>query len=374
MWRLSDELLQKFRSELEKNREKIEEIVENSELEWREIGESKRDLKVYGVDGSRGTERRSGVIIYAVSGVAVGDRIYQIHELTSLRPYKHIDDRIRLHMLLTEFRTGAVIEDADLVLMDGTLSGAIIRPPAYLTEKSYKDLNRIYDLESLLGDFLDVLERWWEEIVNCVRDNRVKGEYLLTRTEYFERLEAGCRKGNEKNIQDLTILFEYVEYLHALEKLLQNQNAIFIAKNFYTSEITKRADISDASVLDFLSIKQFGYEKAGYTSFKPKISKSLPAFVKSFQNVWSAEIHSAFVRFLDGKNIYLLESNKKIDDDIIAAIKNLQVDGYPVPLIHAHRYAEISIREFRNMITGLLNAISLERYGFMLKKGRDALE
>jgi len=105
------------------------------------------------------TKRLSGAIIYAVSASAVGDDIYYWNDIGALFPYSNADDRIRVHMDTLEKRMGALVsEESDLVLMDGTISGALIRPPSYANSTT----NQLYErhgrtlLEASL-DFLDAL-------------------------------------------------------------------------------------------------------------------------------------------------------------------------------------------------------------------------
>ncbi len=375
MWRLSDEILHKFRTELESRMKRIEAIADTIDLEWREMEGSGRELRVYGVDGSRGVDRRSGLVVYIVSSVAVGERVYRINELSLMKPYRHVDDRIRLHMLMSEYRVGSAAENADVVLMDGTLSGAIIRPPAYVGERNYAALSKYYDLDAVLGDFIDVLDAWWQEVIDDVREGRGRREYLLTRSEYFDRIERGCRIGRESSKEDLMVLLEYVEYLHSLEKLVENQRAVFVAKSHYTTQISGSFEIPDAAVVDYITIRRFGYEKAGYFEFRQHIEKSVP-FLNRFGELARMlnldEIYSAFVRFADGGALYLVESNRKLD--VIPDLAAFEVDGYLVPLVQAHKQAEITRRELRDALTILINAVDPEKYGFLLKRGRDVLE
>ncbi len=372
MWRLSDSLLREFERMLEDSYESVKRIAKKIECKWLELPEAK-SCKACGVDGSRGVEKLSGVVFYVVSSVAVGSDVLEMHEVTMLKPYRHIDERIRLHMQISEFRLGSMC-DEEIVLMDGTLSGAVIRPPAFISEDIQDKmgaLRKVYELDEMIEDFVLALDEWCAEIEEDVKAGRAKKNYLLTRTEYFDGMERGYRRGEESMKEDLRILFEYIEYLHSLNKLLE-KDVIFVAKSFYTSEFSRNSAITDAAVLDYLAIEQFGCEKAAYIPFKQNVKKSLP-FAKHFPNIVGAEINAAFVRFADFGSIYLLESLKTIDDDVIAKLRSLEVSGYLLPLIHAHKYAEIKRRELRELMRSLLNATD-PKYSFLLKKGREVLE
>lgn len=376
-WRLSDEILHKFSRELEDSYRAIEEAAESIKgiLRWKEMPEPS-NCNIYGVDGSRGIEKLSGLVIYAVSGVAVGDDILELHEITSLKPYRYIEERIRLHMHLTELRVACAADDADLILLDGTLSGALIRPPAYIDEfsrRKHRELAKNYELQDLIDGFIEVLESWWEEVISNIKEGRARKDFLLSRSEYFYKIERSYRI-QKSDINNLMIFLEYVEYLHSLDKLL-NKDVVFVAKNFYTNEIAD-SPLTDVPVLEMLALKQFGEERAAYIPFRYSNSTNLPEVGKKFRNILEASrnLAAAFVRFVDNGNIYLLESNKKIDDELISKLRSVEAEGYILPLIHAHKYAEIKRREMKKIISVLLNATSKPEYRFLFKKGRDVLE
>ncbi len=372
MWRLSDEILKDFEEMLEESYRQVKKLSESLSCRWKELPEAKISTAA-GVDGSRGAEKFSGVVFYAVSAVAVGEDVLELHEVTMLKPYRYIDDRIRLHMQINEFRVGSVARE-DLVLMDGTLSGAIIRPPAYISEDMRDKLGTLrllYDLDEMIEDFVTVLDEWCESIEEDVVRGVARKNYLLSRSDIFNRMERGYRRGEESRKEDVTILFEYIEYLHALNRLLE-KDVVFVAKSFYTSEFSKNASVSDSALLDYLARAQFGEEKAAYLTFKQRVSKSIP-FLRHFQNIEKADVNAAFVRFADHGNIYLVESTREVDDELISKLLGFEVGGYLLPLIHAHRYAEIKRKELKSLIQSLVNAVD-PKYSFLLKRGRDAIE
>lgn len=370
MWRLSDALLDEFEKVLEESYQSVVSIAKGINHSWNPLPETKK-CSVCGVDGSRGLERLSGLVFYIISAAAVGEDTREMHEVSVLKPHVHIEERVRLHMHTSEFRLGSLAEE-EVILMDGTLRGAIIRPPAYLGADVYESLTKVYELDSFIDDFLLVLEEWYGEISEDVVKGRARKNYLLTRSEYFDKIERGCRKREGEDRSNLMILAEYLEYLHALDKLLE-KNVVFVAKSFYTSEYTANSSITDSAVLDYLAREQFGEEVAGYIKFKPDLKKALPWYAKRFKRVEKAEIYGAFVRFADGGNIYMLESTKQLDEELIGKICSCEAEGYLLPLIHAHRMAEIKHRETKTIVTAMLAAVD-PKYSFLLKKGRDVLE
>ncbi|MCX8172217.1 MAG: DNA double-strand break repair nuclease NurA, partial [Archaeoglobaceae archaeon] len=275
----------------------------------------------------------------------------------------------RLHMHTSEFRIGSFAEE-DLVLMDGSLRGAFIRPPAYIDDPT--KLSESYELNAFVEDFLEVLEKHFENLERDIKNGKAKKNYLLTRDKIFREMEKGYRK-NRGNLEDLMILFEYIEYLHALNKLLE-KNVVFIAKTFYTHEFDE--EVCDSAIIQSLALKQFGLEKQAYLPFKARIQKTLPWFAKEFRENFKnlfKEINSAFVRFEDFGNVYLVESTQKLDDELMGKLKSLDVQGYPLPLLHAHRHAKIKKNEMKKIVESLLSFID-SKLIFLLRSGREVLE
>ncbi|MCS7130159.1 MAG: DNA double-strand break repair nuclease NurA [Archaeoglobaceae archaeon] len=368
MWFLSDETLEKISQELIELYNRAEKIAHRIDEKWLEMPESV-ECHACGVDGSRAIERLTGIVLYSVSAVSVGKEIREMSEITTLTPHINIDERVRLHMHTSEFRIGSFAEE-ELVLIDGSLRGAFIRPPAYTDDP--EKLMESYELEALVEDFLAVLEKHFENLEKDLREGKAKKNYLLTREKIFRDMEEGYRKG-KGNMEDLMILFEYIEYLHALNKLL-DKKAVFVAKSFYTHEFDEK--INDIAILQILALKQFGFEKSGYFPFKQGTKKTLPWFVikyrEHFKNLFK-DINSAFVRFEDSENIYLVESIQRIEEELIGKLKSLEVHGYPLVLIHAHEHAKIRKIEMRKIIKSLLPLLD-SRLDFLLKSGREVLE
>lgn len=384
MWRLSDTLVEEFTKTLEESMNAIKKAVESLKGEkefWREMPEPVK-CRGYGVDGSRGAERRSGVVAYAVSGVAVGEDILEMHDVAAMKTYKHVNERIRLHMALMELRAGAMVDDAEIVLMDGTLSGTVIRPPAYVTDnRTYPMVASLYDFDNLVDDFVEVLDNhWWVEIERDVRKGITQRPSLLSRSPYFDKFEEGYRTGKKDDKDNLRVLLEYVEYLHAFNKLFDKDwTVVSVAKTFYTNEFVDIPGLMDAPVLEMLAYDQFEEERAAYVFFNyRKIDKRIPRLAQRFNNVKTLldRLRAAYARFTDFGNIYLLESNYRIDDDLMSKLMSLEADGYILPLIYAHKHAEIKKRELKKNISALLDAAisSNPEYRLLLKYGRSPLE
>lgn len=353
---------------MEKIYERAKKVAGRIEKKWKEIPEP-IDCVACGVDGSRGIKELSGVILYFVTSVSIGNEQREMSEVAVLRPHLNIEERVRLHMHTSEFRIGSLAEE-ELVLIDGSLRGAFVRPASYVDDP--EKLMESYELENFVLDFLEILEKYFEVLSDDVRNERAKKNYLLTREEIFLEMEKSYRKG-EKRLEDLMILAEYIEYLHALNRLL-DKKVIFLAKNFYTNEFDD--EVSDAAILEILSLEQFGFEKAGYISFKPQFRKTFPWFVREFRDEFKnlfRDINSAFVRFEDYGNIYLIESTEKIDEELISKLMSLEVNGYPFPLMQAHRIAKIKKIELQKLLISIISSLKPE-FAPLLRSGRDVLD
>lgn len=367
MWKLSDEIAEKLEKEIVEIYRKAEEAAEKIE-DWKEIP-SATDCVACGVDGSRGVERLSGTIIYTISAVGVGKEIREMSEMTTLRPHSNVEERIRLHMHISEFRIGCFAEE-ELVLIDGSLRGAFIRPASY--PEGTNDLYANYEVENFVSDFVEVLDEHFKDIERDLAAGRAKKNYLLSRTEILQRMESSYRIG-DKRLEDFTILAEYIEYLHSLNRLLEKK-VLFIAKSFYTHEFD--SEVCDSAILDVFSLKNFGFLKSGYLVFKPSFRKSLPWFVqrnrKQFRNLFK-EINSAFIRLEDNSNLYLLETTEKISSEDISKLKGLEFDGYPLPLLQAHKIAKMKRSELRDLIASITSSLSPE-LAPLLRGSREILE
>ncbi|MDI9645581.1 MAG: DNA double-strand break repair nuclease NurA [Archaeoglobales archaeon] len=363
MWRLSDDILLEFKKTLEDSYKIAELELRRKKLYWNELPEPK-ECDACGVDGSIGVEKFVGAVFYATSAVAVGKEILEIHEITALKPYMHIDERIRLHMQINEYRI-ASFSKSELLLLDGTLSGAVVRPPAYIKE-NLKELEKNYDLDGLVSEYLRALDALQFEIKKDVTTGKARKSYLLARSEHFREFERSYRTG--KNLSDdLAIFLEYIEYLHSLNNLL-GKKVVFVAKSYYTKNFS---EVGDAAFLEILCRSLFGRSKAGYVEFYPEIKKSVP-FSDKFEKIKDLLINSAYVRFCDDANILLIETNQKVDE-IISNLRSLEVEGYPLPLINAHNYAKIKRSELKAMIRALINASDPE-YSFLLRRFREVVD
>ncbi|MHA1238398.1 MAG: hypothetical protein ACTSSJ_04020 [Candidatus Odinarchaeia archaeon] len=89
MWRLSDRTMEEFRNFMKETVLAVKECATKlaGKVEWKELPKPEKCV-LYGVDGSMGSEKRSRVIVYAVSGVAIGKDVLEIHDIAAMKTYK----------------------------------------------------------------------------------------------------------------------------------------------------------------------------------------------------------------------------------------------------------------------------------------------
>ena len=420
------ELLQNELEEAEK--------VLRGKIDWRELPERKPS-RVYAVDGSQGKQRLSGTIIYTVSSFAFGNGPSARMIYTNAMLYNQgiSDQIIRLQMETLENKIGALVGDDHMILMDGTLTGSLTRPPVY--PESVRGITTITEtlggdkLEELVDDFVEKLEEQHEKLSRLLAEGRelregiiLADEALDEYAEYYRamegkpvtnydgvlrRLREAVKGGNpqialmeivekleeygeekELSLEDarnsIHVVLGYIEYLHSLEMLLR-KDLIYIAKSFYNRKITERLGIKavDVPFLDAYLRSTYGEEKAGYyviTQGGKPISHRIPkALRKHFPLVdryISRGVSMAYIRTMRGGIIYLLQSNRRIDDELLAKLLWHESNGYIRPLQRAHEGVKIEQKLFKTELEALLNHLRRRNpeLRVFLKYGRSPLE
>ena len=185
------------------------------------------------------------------------------------------------------------------------------------------------------------------------------------------------------------VVLGYLEYLYSLEKLLQRE-LIYIAKSFYNRKITSKLGISavDVPFLDAYLLKVYGEELPGYyviydpekTGEKKKIAHRLPKVLEEYfptvQEFIEKGVPSAYIRTMKGGVIYLLQSNRTINDELIGKLLWHESNGYIRPLQRAHEGVKIEQRMFKTELEALMNYLKRKNKELrvFIKYGRSPLE
>ncbi len=414
------------------------------ELEWRDLPE-RRPSRVYAVDGSQGKQRLSGTIIYSVSGYAFGNGpAYRLVYTNAMLYNQGISDQIiRLQMETLENKLGylaGVLGKVDYVMMDGTLTGSLTRPPVY--PEGVKGIATIRNalgegkLRELVKAFVEMLDEHYEGLMERLRARkRVNGGVILADErladfEEFYRAMVGYRVSSidatiprrgiriggktldayirgEKSAEEILneliseygeereltledardavhVVLSYIEYLHSLERLL-GLDLVYVAKSFYNRKLTGKlgVDVVDVPYLDAYLRERYGEERPGYyviTQGGKPIGHRMPRVLReNFPTVERYIEHGvpmAYVRTMKGGVIYLLQSNRSIDDELLGRILWHESNGYFRPLQRAHEGVKIEKKAFEAELAALLNIIKVEapHLRVFLKYGRSPLE
>jgi len=424
--RISDAHLEAIRNFLKRGT-KVLDVMREAVLKhyrWNDLPNPVRG-NVYGVDGSRMSRRLTGAIIYAVSSYAFGRDPYWWTDIGVLYPYSNAEDRVRVHMEILEKRIGAMAYElgGELILMDGTLSGALVRPPTYAdstTRELYNQHGK--KLFETAVDFLQFLDKWWERWRRELKKTKfISSPSLLSRglgdKDIFTLLMENRSKPILQSlwwisdVEDLIVLFEYLEYLHALDRLFGCETGA-IAKTFYKREVVGKtyemekenlkkklgsrellnvaSMIVDTPVVSTLTFRR-GYLKFDYAKGpKSAISHLVVDLMREefFQNlrdilvleenkILGVKIKPAYVRFADGGLVYLLEVPEGQDfEETLAKIVAVAGDEYIIPLEMAHKSVVITLGEFTGYVNSILSSLVGEDESYLnfLRYGREPLE
>ncbi len=393
-----DRIISMLRRDYQKARERMGNVL------WRELPKAGKSVPVYGVDGSQGKIRLSGTILYVVSSVAFGSGPLYSMVYTNAMRYNHgiSDQIIRLQMESLENKVGYLAskaEGVEVVMMDGTLTGSLTRPPVYPENvngvKTIESILGRSELEKLIVRFKTLLDEHYRELEDVLSENRrIRKNSILVDasvemfSDFYEKLEGHVPPNgrNRLSLEDsrnaIHVVLSYIEYLYSLDRLL-GRTVVYIAKSFYTRRITEKLgiDVFDVPFLDAYLRSVYGEELPGYTVLKGRpVEHTIPdVMLRHFKNVAeqaSKGISSAFIRTMKGGVIYFMQSNRRIDDGLLEMILGHESGGYFRPLQRAHETVKITNRTFEREVATLMNIIKSEapELTVFFKYGRSPLE
>ena len=409
-------------------------------IEWKPLPE-KKESKAYAVDGSQGKARLSGTIIYTVSSFAFGNGRSARLVYTNAMTYNHgiSDQIIRLQMETLENKLGALIGNEEhMILMDGTLTGSLTRPPVY--PESVKGITTLLDtlrkddVEELIKDFIERLDDHYLNLEKRLNNERelysgviLTDEVIEEYSEFYKAMEGKeivNYDGALKRLRDalkaevprseiikiaeeleeyseprtltleeakntIHVVLGYLEYLHSLEKLLQRE-LIYLAKSFYNRKITSKLGVSllDVPFIDAYLLRVYGEETPGYCVIydpeiaeeKKKVAHRLPKVLRKYfptiQRFIEMGVPLAYIRTMKGGVIYLLQSNISINNELIAKLLWHESNGYIRPLQRAHEGVKIEQKMFKAELEALMNYLKRKNKGLrvFVKYGRSPLE
>ena len=395
-------ILNKLKAEKDKIRKMKKYVIKH--IQWHELPHDLEGRNICAVDGSRQDARLCGGILTAISANAIGKNLDMgVFEMNLFTDSYYISDRIRRLMMTMEYRTAAMVGgEVDLVLMDGTLSGAIIMPsllssfnnPLNIHPKEAKELGRLFikSLNEFLGEMMEHTESNIHK--NTLLSSKVfydfddDSMYVQEVREYISSNDIFKCMDNTTHWE---IFLEHIEMIHALNNLLE-WDCAFISKTHYEKSISNILKENEAIIEKTLnsSVINSIFHNSGYTITKYDgdgrlhINKIFETFKEEFPQLKvvrdnpSKNIIQSYCRFVNGGILLGLEvptTNKKSLEEVISLLSPYSKLGYPIYLRDAHRRAVISKKEMDTYVYSLMKSIGEhdEELGVFFQNGRSVL-
>jgi NurA-like 5'-3' nuclease len=391
-------------NKLSRNYAKITEVRKhiNEHIQWNELP-PKKEGNLCGIDGSMSHVRLCGGILYAVSANAIGRTVDRgMFEMNAIFDSRNINDRIRRLMGTLEYRIAAISgKNSELLLIDGSLSGALITPPLLSSLENPTTLHP-KEAKKLGNTFLKSLNKFYSEVLENVEGHIYENTILAQKifqdfdSEYSEyvmdiredmNLDKLIDPNNKTNWE---IFFEYIELLHALDKLL-DYDCVFISKTFYSSLISKSIKEGGVTISYMLDapLLNMSFPQCGYTVIKYEgdsrlhVNSIYEAFKEGFPNLGEIRdktmgVNKSYCRFIDGGNLLSVETpktNKKPLEEVISLLSPYSELGYPIHLQNAHHRTKISKKEFDSYVSMIMNWTGNKNHGVIpfFQDGRSVL-
>ncbi|WP_456396579.1 DNA double-strand break repair nuclease NurA [Desulfurobacterium sp.] len=293
---------------------------------WNPFKGRKIDVSIGAVDGSLNKKEYLGFVVFAAAAVSVffnsngeeeNRESYNV-DIDILKPLEYSESRVRLFMGILEIKELIKLnreKNPDILLVDGSIIGDIIRPVSFAFQIEEKER---YYVETEL--FPKVKETF---SLNSINAKNFYNEIIRNTPPDRFPVIAGY--------------LEYLEYLLSIEKLLDEAGEKVVA-------ISKR---SSSKIYDFDSIMpdififQLANTEPGYSTpvritISPEKKYKFPEiFEESFRK---RSMNIFFVKF--SSHIYKIETMMK-PENIISALEKTIINSYPFPLKLAHDSVKI---------------------------------
>jgi len=304
-------MLEELYSEVEAKKEKIRKVLEEECAEfgvknWNDISfpSSAYTDTISGVDGSFNFKKFIDFALYAAAAYACSNKNEIMEkEVDIITNQRYLEERLRIKMALLELKAAEKIsESSELVLLDGSLVGNIIRPMPFEGE-----------------------------------DGESEKEALA----------------------------EYISYLKEMKKFLEGaaDKVIAVSKSSTRNEIFRKN-------LPDIAVYQRCTSNAGFSEpFAIKIDKEKKKkFVFGDDFFRGMEFTSFYARFERNRGVFSVEIPKKVAKkeilELLEKLTSASVEGYPYPLMKAHKKTAIKNKDMELLASVL---------GINLKTGREVL-
>ncbi|WP_456465746.1 DNA double-strand break repair nuclease NurA [Desulfurobacterium sp.] len=315
----------------------LEAIGKASEL-WKEFEGEEIKATIGAVDGSLNKKEFLGFVVFAVAASSVffnesgknEERESYNIDIDVLKPSEYSDSRIRLFMGILEIKELLKLykeENPDIMLIDGSIVGDIIRPVSFTFQ--IEDEEREY-------------------VENCL---------FPELKETFSLNSINSRAFHEKIVKDvkpekypvIAGYLEYLEYLLSIEKLLNvaEDRIVAISKRSSSKIYNFNSIMPDIFIFQMADVPS-GYSNPVEVEISPEKKYRFPEiFEDSFRK---RKINVFFAKFTT--DVYKIETNLQ-PEKVMGALKGTIVRNYPYPLKLAHDSVKIDNHTMEKIISVL---------------------
>ncbi|OMH39991.1 DNA double-strand break repair nuclease NurA [Desulfurobacterium indicum] len=310
--------------------------LEKAKELWKPFRGKKINVSIGAVDGSLNKKEYLGFVVFAAAASSVffnsdgkeeNIESYNI-DIDILKPLEYSESRVRLFMGILEMKELIKLNrerDPDILLVDGSIIGDIIRPISFTLqieekEKDYVEKELFPKLKENFSFTSINAKNFYNEIIKNTAPNRfpVIAGYL-----------------------------EYLEYLLSIEKLLSEAGEKVVAISKRSSSKIYNFD----SVMPDIFIFQLANTEPGHSipvkvTISPEKKYKFPEiFEKSFRE---REMNIFFAKFRS--DIYKIETTMK-PEYVISALEKSIINSYPFPLKLAHDSVKIDNHTMEKIIS-----------------------
>ncbi len=319
----------------------LDEVLERVKELWRELPSPAPPERAGAVDGSRNRKEFSGYVVYAVGAASATFKGSDPEDLEIeadvdlLKPYEYSDSRLRILMGILEFKRAlSLLPEVSLLMLDGSMLGALVRPPSF-----YHEVEK---------GIREVVEELFEELKERYSPGKINSKEFYSR---FPKRISG---------RDYAVAAGYLEYLeylytiHLLLKRAKDEGKLLVA-------VSKRSDsrlhsldrlLPDIAVLNLLNLPP-GFTEPEFgrkvdTERKFKYPGEFDDLLRSFEFTVSYLKLGEWVHKLE-----LLETSENRLKSFERALSHLNfysVSGYPYPLAEVHRSVKITSSDVEEVI------------------------
>ncbi len=302
-----------------KTLEKVEEL-------WNSFKGKETNASIGAVDGSLNKKEYLGFVVFAVAASSVffnsdgkeeNRESYNV-DIDILKPLEYSESRVRLFMGILEMKELIKLnreKNPDILLVDGSIIGDIIRPVSFT-----------FQIEEKEKDYVE------KELFPKLKEN-----FSLTSINAKDFYNEIIKNTAANRFPVIAGYLEYLEYLLSIEKLLGEAGKKVVAISKRSSSKIYNFD----SIMPDIFIFQLANTEPGYSTpvkvtISPEKKYKFPEiFEKSFRernmNVFFAKFRS---------DIYKIETTMK-PEDVISALEKTIINSYPFPLKLAHDSVKI---------------------------------